>query len=224
MVPTVLMLWCLSQSSPPAQQRVQMPELAAELAARCKKDQDARFALIDFMARHKLAGGVVLEKLDKSVRDQFAKLSEQVGEADAANIAWMKDVVARHGWPGKSSVGKQGAANAWLLVQHADTDRGFQELCLEKMRAMAAGEVEGKHIAYLTDRVLLGRGKKQLYGTQGRWENGKTVAAPIEDEANVDGRRQAMGLGPLAEYLEQLNKVYTQPQPKKEDEKTRRPR
>jgi hypothetical protein len=34
------------------------------------------------------------------------------------------------------------------------------------------------------------------------------VVEPIEEEANVDARRAQLGLPPLAEYLELLNKMY----------------
>jgi len=43
-------------------------------------------------------------------------------------------------------------------------------------------------IAYLTDRILVGTGKKQKYGTQANLKDGKAVAAPIDDEEHVDER------------------------------------
>jgi hypothetical protein len=189
-----------------------LPELQKELQSRFKKDQDARLALVNFMAKNKLGGSVAFANLEPNLRDEFEKLQKQVQAVDQEDLAWMKGIIAKHGWLGKSLVGKQGANAAWLLVQHADTDREFQDLCLKKMKEMPLGEVQGQHIAYLTDRLLIGRGKKQLYGTQGKWENGKIIASPIEDEAHVDDRRKAIGLAPLAEYLKQLEKVYTQPE------------
>jgi hypothetical protein len=52
-------------------------------------------------------------------------------------------------------------------------------------------------------------GKKQIYGSQlqqndkGAWE-----FYPIEDEPNVDKRRQAVGLPPLSEYAKQFGFEY----------------
>lgn len=209
-----ILLILLGQPPADSAAQVKEPELAKELQARFKKDQDARFKLIDFMAKHRLTGGIKLDTLEASVQAEFQALGHRVQEIDKANVAWMKEVVKKHGWPGKSLIGKAGAANAWLLVQHADADRDFQELCLGKMKALPAGEVEGRHIAYLTDRVLVGRGKKQLYGTQATLNGGKAVPSPLEDEVKVDQRRKEVGLGPLAEYLKQLEKTYTKPEAK----------
>lgn len=130
---------------------------------------------------------------------------------DADNTAWMKKLIAKHGWPGKSMVGSEGAHAAWLLVQHADQDREFQRQCLALINAAyEKGEATGQHVAYLTDRVLVADGKPQLYGTQFHTVDGKLVPQPIESEAEVDQRRAKMGLGTLAEYKEQMRSAYGQ--------------
>ncbi len=123
-------------------------------------------------------------------------------------------MINEHGWPGKTLVGDDGASAAWLLVQHADRDRDFQKKCLALMQAMPPGEVRGENIAYLEDRVLVGQGQPQKYGTQTTEVDGRFVPAPIEDEAHVDERRQKLGLPPLAEYLKQIEAVY---RPRKPD-------
>jgi hypothetical protein len=76
------------------------------------------------------------------------------------------------------------------------------------MKKLPQCEVENSQLADLTDRVLIGEGKKQLYGTMMRVaEDGKFVPEPIEDEANVDKRRAALGLQPLAENIRRSNKA-----------------
>ena len=121
----------------------------------------------------------------------------------------MKQVVKRHGWPGKTLVGTDGANAAWLLVQHADLDREFQKECLKLIEAaFKRKEVSGQQLAYLTDRVRVGEKKRQIYGTQFELRDGRYVPQPIEDEANVDRRRKQMGLQCLAEYTKTLNQFY----------------
>ena len=51
-------------------------------------------------------------------------------QADTENTAWLKGIVNKQGWPTISDIGKDGFNAAWLLVQHADTDRAFQKQCL----------------------------------------------------------------------------------------------
>ena len=76
------------------------------------------------------------------------------------------------------------------------------------MEAMPQGEVSPQDIAYLTDRILTGTGKKQRYGTQGVLKDGKFVLYPIEDEQHVDDRRKEIGLGPLADYVRMMEEAY----------------
>jgi hypothetical protein len=182
---------------------VQKPELMKEILERAKRDQAARTAVVEMMKQQPTKSGV-----DPKIKEEYQAAMRKMWQVDGENIKWLKEVVATHGWPGQSMVGQQAAFSAWLLVQHCDRDRDFQEACLEKMMALPKGEVEPRNLAYLTDRVLVGRGKKQLYGTQCTTKDGKSVPHPIEDEANVEQRRKDMGLGTLAAYLEQMNRTY----------------
>ena len=108
-------------------------------------------------------------------------------------------------------VGKDGAFAVWLLVQHADLSPKFQRKCLDLMAKVPPDEISRSNFAYLTDRVLLAEGKKQLYGTQFTLTNGVCTLRPLEDEANVDKRRKDVGLPPLAEYLKEAAGFYSGP-------------
>jgi thiol-disulfide isomerase/thioredoxin len=155
---------------------------------------------------------------DQAVRSQVqfgtkdAALFQKMKGVDARSTRFMKKTLARHGWPGKSLVGKTAAHGAWLLVQHADADHAFQARCLPLLaKAVKAGEAEGEELAYLTDRVRVAQNQKQLYGTQFRPENGKMVPSPIEDFEHLDERRRAIGLMPFAEYQQRLLKDFGAP-------------
>jgi hypothetical protein len=138
-----------------------------------------------------------------------ADLMKRLTDVDRANREWLKGVVDKKGWPGQALVGFDGSDAAWLLVQHADPDPAFQKQCLKLLEAaVQRKDARPTHLAYLTDRVLAGEGKKQVYGTQFTTKDGRLEPRPIEDEANVDRRRAAVGLRPLAEYRKQMEKVY----------------
>ena len=123
-------------------------------------------------------------------------------QADAENLPWLKQVIADHGWPGRSAVGEDGAAAAWLLMQHADRDPAFQRECLGLLTAAAdAAEATKARVAYLTDRVLLAEGHPQEYGTQITGRDRQWVPRNLRDPDHVDERRAEMSLGPLAGYL-----------------------
>ena len=114
--------------------------------------------------------GLRAELLRRVEPDQAARKARDLDAmlaVDGANLPWLKDVIAGHGWPGESLVGTNGAHATWLLAQHADTDLVFQRQCLDLLAAaVEAGEATVIELAYLTDRVLLHEGQPQVYGTQ----------------------------------------------------------
>lgn len=144
-----------------------------------------------------------MRRIDQAIRrgEQLPELAgRHMGDVDAAHSARMKEIIAQYGWPAKSLVGEDGARSAWLLVQHADADPRFQRHCLELMKAMPPGEVSPVDVAYLTDRVLVNEGKKQIYGTQFWSPEGKLVPRPIENEALVETLRAEVGMISMQEY------------------------
>lgn len=158
------------------------------------------------------------ELLHRAEQDQAARgVSdpdwETVASVDSGNLAWLKNVVAEVGWPGRSMVGEDGAHAAWLLAQHADRDPAFQRRCLNLMTEAANGEASLAELAYLTDRVLLAEGQPQEYGTQMTAEAEGWMPRRLRDPENVDERRAAMTLGPLRDQIARIADTYGPPRP-----------
>jgi hypothetical protein len=147
------------------------------------------------------------ELLRRAERDQQARRPaepdpEIMAQADAENLPWLKQTIAHRGWPTRSMVGEEASQAAWLLVQHADSDRAFQRHCLDLLTVVAEeGEASEQAVAYLTDRVYLAEGRPQEYGTQVTARDGQWIPRRLRDHENVDDRRAAVGLEPLADYL-----------------------
>src|SRR5690606_14852123 len=106
----------------------------------------------------------------------------------------------------------RGGRGAWAIAQHADHDPEFQEQALELIReAVARGDASPGNLAYLTDRVAVGKGEPQTYGTQvGCTADGEVQVAPLADEDSVDERRAEVGLGPLDDYLAEMARICAQ--------------
>lgn len=127
---------------------------------------------------------------------------------DHENTEWLKEQVARHGWPKISEVGEGPANSAWLLVQHADADPLFQLQALRLMEPLlATKEVSQQNYAYLYDRVMLKLAGKQRYGTQVTCIDGKRRPEPLEDETALERLRGEAGLGSLDDYLASFDQI-----------------
>ena len=190
----VLLLGSYVHAQTDGAQSVANPALRRELLQRVEQDQAIRNELIK--------KGV--EKPDPSVLARMTAI-------DASNTERMKAIIRRYGWPSPSLVGRDGTEAAFLLVQHAKLT--FQKEALPLVeKAYRKGELSGQSYALLLDRVLVGEGKPQVYGTQAKpfdqWKGHEPVLEPIEDEANVDKRRAEVGLFPLSEYRELLKRMY----------------
>ena len=185
------------------------PKLLEELEQLEKEDQTCRKKCSDWMREYGQQGDKINPKL--SIEEKIKILQEgkalfdRSAENDHKNLKSLRLIIDEFGWPTRSMVGEKGARMVWTLVQHADKDPIFQRRCLTLMGALPRQEYDITFFAYLTDRVLISEGKKQLYGTQFEIDSsGKHfVPKPIEDEINVDKRRAEVGLEPLSYYLKQ---------------------
>ncbi len=163
------------------------------------------------------------ELLRRRDADQETRLSVHRGVPDALaktmrmddeNAVWLREVVTKFGWPGRSLVGDEGAHAAWLLAQHADRDPALQRHCLTLLeQAVAASEADPRDLAFLTDRVLLASGQNQIYGTQMSPHERRFAARRLADPDSVDERRASVGLEPLNEYLNRALELYGPPSP-----------
>jgi hypothetical protein len=102
-------------------------------------------------------------------------------------------------WPTRSVVGPAGVRAVWLLVTR---DSSLARTALHRMMEAGPDESPPAAVAILEDRLRLQAGRKQIYATQLiRAADGALAPAPMEDPPNVELRRDAAGLPPLAQAL-----------------------
>jgi len=117
-----------------------------------------------------------------------------------ANEAKLLKLLDKYGWPTTSEVTEYAAAGAALIINHSNFElRQMYFPMLEE--AFKNGEAQPLRYAKMKDRLLVEQGKKQLYGTQIKFENLLREPFPILNPEFVDKRRNEIGLGPLSPYL-----------------------
>jgi tetratricopeptide (TPR) repeat protein len=116
-------------------------------------------------------------------------------------------VINTSGWPKKSEVGADAASAAFLVVQHADLTLQKKYLPMLK-KACETNEAKKTDLALLIDRVELGEGRMQIYGSQINFNDSlKTYyVCNMVDPDNLEKRRSEMGFKrPFAEYVGNWN-------------------
>jgi hypothetical protein len=145
---------------------------------------------------------------DQAMRKRAMKTGVWHSEVDKKNTKELKKIISKHGWPTISMVGKRASFCAWLLAQHADHDKRFQKKALKLLKKIYSKnwrDVDPMNIAFLTDRILVGNGKKQIFGTQFYMDkSGALKPYPIRNKSGLDERRKKYGIPPFKEYLKSI--------------------
>ncbi len=180
-------------------------ELQKQLIEMGKEDQKHRTELMEMMEK---VNGPDKDKL----MPRYMQLVEAQNALDNKLLQQLEIIIAQHGWPTISLVGKEASGNAFLIIQHADLPSQKKYIPLLK-EAADKNEARKSEVAMLEDRILMREGKKQIYGSQLRSNpnTGKMELYPIEDEANVDMRRARVGLMPMKEYMNHFKLEYVPP-------------
>lgn len=85
-----------------------------------------------------------------AMRDRKSSAWENVREVDAANLAGLKTIVSKYGFPTPNQVGDAAASAMLILVAHADSDLEFQKSVARKMdQEVAAGSLPTYYPAVL---------------------------------------------------------------------------
>lgn len=182
---------------------IQEPDLAKEIKK--MRDEDQKM-------RTKWSG--MIQK-GKTETQKFKDLTQELIAKDRSNTVRMRSIVEQYGWPTYDLVGRGPGNNAWLIVQHADRNPLFQAKCLPLLKkAVEEDQANPSNYAYLYDRVQVAKGEKQMFATQSSSNNGLYEGNfyPIEDESNVQKRREAMNIQqPVEQYASSMGFSYSIP-------------
>lgn len=136
------------------------------------------------------------------------QIATNLNDIDDALTNDLKERVKAQGWPTIALVGLD-ASNAAMLILTHSRDHAWQESMLPQLIQLAdQRKIDPTMLAILIDKQLVYSGQLQRYGTQfKRVEDGMAMYG-VEDPANLDARREQLGLPPMAVYKAQLEAMY----------------
>jgi hypothetical protein len=131
----------------------------------------------------------------------FEAIRARTEPIDRSNLATMMGLRPADGWFTISGYGKEATDAAFHIVEHGSLSA--QKSALQSMAGLVARrEVDTAQYAALYDRVQVGQGKPQRFGTQFQCVDHKPLPYPLEDEAKVEALRTAMKISPT--FAEQV--------------------
>lgn len=145
-----------------------------------------------------------LREIEKS--DQYLRSSNERGniEQDLSNISTVVGILRK--CSEVENLSEEAKSSIWLLIQHAP--KKFREEFIEIFERWSnLGVLDKKQILMMKDRMLLDKGKAQIYGTQvvKNVKTGKMELYKVEDENNLNERRRLAGFEPIEDYLARFN-------------------
>ncbi|MBK9487034.1 MAG: hypothetical protein IPO01_18185 [Chitinophagaceae bacterium] len=94
-------------------------------------------------------------------QDLMMKMTNQ----DQSNLKYVSKILEKYGWISYDTIGYKASQALFLVIQHSDSSTQEKYLPLLK-QAVKDNRAFGHELALLEDRVLIKRGKNQIYGSQ----------------------------------------------------------
>lgn len=139
--------------------------------------------------------------------DEIEAYATEMERVDSLNQAIVFEILDKDGWP--SNLSNKANQAIWIVIDHSNLAFQRKYLYLVKEKAEEC-ILEKADYAILNDRVLMGEGKPQIYGTQIKM-NATIVDDeiamqfflwPVENPIVLDSLRNTMRLSPIKEYLQ----------------------
>ncbi len=157
-----------------------------------------------------------INTVDQSGRSEIEEIEQQYGvgsqevnlhwesiqKTDSTNLIVVTYILDTFGWLGSGEIGGTANSTLFLVIQHADHNSQKKYLPIMK-QAVEKGNANPGDLALLEDRVALGKGKLQIYGSQiGRYDQtGEYYVMPLFEPEKVNKRRSRVGLGNIEDYV-----------------------
>ncbi len=133
---------------------------------------------------------------------EFLEQQEIYERNHAINEKKIRAILDKSGWPDKKIIGERGNRTICNVIQHAENDIRIKYLPMMK-QAVLDQQLNPQLLVRAEDRIATERGDPQIYGGQMKFypETKSFNVWPVLDPVNIDKRRAAIGLGPIAEFL-----------------------
>lgn len=164
-------------------------DLIAELAARKARERYLAELLLPVITRSDLDEGASGEIL-RETRDTIA-------EVETGDTRWALAQLDPERFAAFQLAQPRLATDILRWAERDETGRGRIVAALEPV--VLAGRYDPQAFAEMADALALSQSRPQIYGTASVCVDGQREPAPVRAPDNLDARRIALGLGPMAD-------------------------
>lgn len=134
--------------------------------------------------------------------EEFKKYQKIYRKNHAVNEKKVKAILNTYGWPSPENSGANGNWTLCNVLQHSDNAVRIQYFPMME-QAVKDKKLEARFLVRAADRIATEAGKLQMYGGQMKYYPATKSfnVWPVYDPANIDKRRAALGLEPIATFL-----------------------
>lgn len=186
-----------SQYSDPRMQKLMTLSDSLYVINNPQADHEVGLVLRHMMIEdHKVRQEMEMLEVRKAGKIKMDSIYAEAMRIDSINMLQLIPIFEKYGYPGAKVVGNDYTAISTPLVvlQHAELKYQKKYYKLIK-KAANAGDIPMFSFAFLTDQILVSMGKKQLYGTQYKYdERGRAVKYPIKSPKKLHKRLASAGL------------------------------
>jgi len=145
---------------------------------------------------------VILENVLIKDQDRGDDIGQYQNQLDKENQSIVVSIIEKCGFPLKEEVGEEGMLAVFLVFQHSRI-KLMEDYFPLLQQSASKGDIRVQDIALMEDRILIGNGMAQKYGSQVFFneQTGKFQLSPTLELEYLNQRRTAVGLGPIEDYL-----------------------
>jgi hypothetical protein len=164
----------------------------------------------DQFERNKIIALLNNQSMPAAEKDARVKeLGDMITRNDRARTERLKEIFKTTDLMQMSQIDPGMARSAFMIIVHAEGDLSFQKSQLPVAFELGKkGILSNQEFAILTDKIAVAESKPQIYGSQGRCENGVWQVLGQHDRVAIVAARTEIGLDPLDDYLKQGAALY----------------
>ena len=142
---------------------------------------------------------IVLKRYGKD-SIEFRNYLLEVDNIQKRNLLVVENIISKYGWLSSKIIGSKANTALFLVIQHADNNI-MEKYNVIIQEAFKKGNIDNNSYAMFQDRLLLNKGKKQIYGTQFIFDESKkryVLDSSISIE-EINKQRNNIGLNSIEE-------------------------